>query len=72
MISRSLVRRLEELESRSAPIREPLRFHVKYVDVQGNVVSSHVVEGPEMPSLLPARRWSSAGRRRPQLAAIGI
>jgi len=46
MINRGLVRRLEELESRLAPMREPLRIRVSYVDVEGNVVSSHVVEGP--------------------------
>jgi len=56
MINRGLVRRLEELESRLAPMREPLRIRVSYVDVEGNVVSSHVVEGPTFRAPLPARR----------------
>jgi len=73
VINRGLVRRLEELETRLAPVSVPLRIHVKYIDDQGNVVSSHVVEGPTFRAPLPARRWNSTGRKyRAQLAAGGI
>jgi len=62
MISRKLMRRVEDLEERTAPLMtERHRIKVQYVDENMNIVDSYVVEFPP-PGVIPLplgkkRRW---------------
>jgi hypothetical protein len=62
-VNRGLIRRLEELETRFVPVTgEPRHISIQYVDRDGTVVDTRVVEVPPIiPAAAPRRlrSWRS-------------